>query len=174
MINLYLMETDGDQSAAAKTLLLKVLERDYNIQSPVIHHTEKGKPFLENGPCFSISHSRGYVGLAVGDSALGLDLELVRSFHEKLPKRIFSPGELEWFVSRRETKADFFTLWTLKESYYKYLGTGLTGFPNGTEFYKDKSWHLRDSQCIFSVIEEKNLLIAVCSDKQMMINLLWE
>lgn len=174
MINLYLMKTDRNQSEAAEELLKRVLSRDYHIEAPEILRTEKGKPYLTDGPSFSISHSRGYVGVAVGDSEIGLDLEEVRPHHDKLPKRIFSPGEYEWFCSRSETKADFFTLWTLKESYYKYLGTGLVGFPNGTEFYKDNNWRLKGSDCYFSVIEEKNLLIAVCSDKQIKINLLWE
>ena len=174
MINLYLMETSADQSETAKNLLLRVLDRDYDIKAQEILRTDKGKPYIINGPCFSISHSRGYVGIAVTDSDIGIDLEVVRPYHEKLPKRIFSPNEYKWFCSRRETKLDFFTLWTLKESYYKYLGTGLTGFPNGTEFYKDKAWHLKNNDCFFSVLEEKNLLIAICSDKQMKISLHWE
>lgn len=174
MINLYLTETQNDQSPAARALLLKVLERDYHIVDPEILTTGKGKPYIAGVPCFSISHSRGFIGVAVGDSELGLDLEVVRNYHEKLPKRIFSPGEYQWFLDRRETKADFFTLWTLKESYYKFLGTGLMGFPNDTEFYKDRSWHLSGSDAFFTVLEEKNLLIALCSDKQIRVNLLWE
>ena len=174
MVRLFLTYTDENQSEAARELLLKVLAQDYNMDSPEILCTEHGKPYIPGGPCFSISHSRGYVGVAIGDRELGLDLELVRPFPEKLPKRIFSADEHEWFLERRETKADFFTLWTLKESYYKYLGTGLPGFPNGTEFYKDKRWHLRDSDLCFSVMEEKNLLIALCSDKQIDAKIIWE
>ena len=174
MIRLFLTKTDKNQSQEARRVLLSTLARDYGITAPEILYTEKGKPYIPGGPFFSISHSRGYVAVAIGESELGLDLEAVRPFPEKLPKRIFSPEEYQWFLSRRETKADFFTLWTLKECYYKYLGTGLPGFPNGTEFYKDQCWHLKDSDLYFSVLEEKNLLIALCSDKQMEITLIWE
>lgn len=175
MIHLYLKETREDQSQEARNLLRKALKNEYNITEMNIRTGEKGKPYLSDGPCFSISHSRGFVGVAVSDEEIGMDLELVRAFHEKLPERIFSASELAWFRERRETKVDFFTLWTLKESYYKFLGTGLLGFPNGTEFYKTgKQWYLKGDDRAFTVLEEKSLLIAVCSDKQTDIRIHWE
>lgn len=174
MVHLYLLETEENQSQAAKALLYKVLARDHHCENVEIMYTDQGKPYLPEGPYISISHSRGYVGVAVADHEIGLDLEVVRPYPDKLPMRIFSPEELSWFRSRQETKADFFTFWTLKESYYKFLGSGLRGFPNGTEFYKDRAWHLRDCSLNFTVLEEKNLLIALCGDKQIHVNLLWE
>ena len=71
-----------------------------------------------------------------------------------------------WFEGRGQTKIDFFTLWTLKESYYKFLGTGLPGFPNGTVFEKKGEWKLRDSGLYFKVLQENNLLLTVCSQEQ--------
>ena len=77
-----------------------------------------------------------------------------------------SAAEHAWFLRRGELKQDFFTLWTLKESYYKYLGTGLRGFPNGTEFYFDGSWRLRGEELWFHSWLEKNLLMTVCCHEQ--------
>ena len=111
------------------------------------------------------------MALAIGEHNMGLDIEAVRSFHQRVPERIMSREEYDWFCSRGELKRDFFALWTLKESYYKYLGTGLRGFPNDTDFYFDgKQWHLEGERLSFRVMEEKNLLMTVCSHEQEAIN----
>ena len=166
MIDIYLSHTDEKESPAARRLLLQVLEKEYAISEPAIQTGQQGKPYLENGPCFSISHSRGNIAVAVSRREVGLDMEQVRHYHEKLPRRIFSKEELLWFEGRGQTKIDFFTLWTLKESYYKFLGTGLPGFPNGTVFEKKGEWKLRDSGLYFKVLQENNLLLTVCSQEQ--------
>jgi 4'-phosphopantetheinyl transferase len=169
MIKLYLRQTELPQSQAAHALLEEVLGR----KTLGLQYGPQGKPYLPEGPQFNLSHSRDVVGVAVSDRPVGLDLELVRPFLEKLPGRIFSPVELKWFRERGETKLDFFTLWTLKESYYKFLGTGLPGFPDGTEFYFDGAWQLKDSGLWFSVKAEKNLCIALCSDAEEKISVEW-
>lgn len=167
MIHLYLKTTEGKESVAAHELLEFVLKEVYGISEPRLELGEHGKPYLSHGPEFNISHSRGYVAVAFSDTPVGLDVEVVRPYLEKLPERIFSPEELEWFQRRGRTKVDFFTLWTLKESYYKYLGTGLTGFPNGTKFYQEnKRWKMGDSGLYFKVVEEKNLSLALCSQRE--------
>lgn len=170
-MELYLLETDGPQSQAAHALLARVLRGTYGITQPEFIIGPHGKPYLENGPHFSISHTRGAVALAIGENNMGLDIEAVRSFHQRVPERIMSREEYDWFCSRGELKRDFFALWTLKESYYKYLGTGLRGFPNDTDFYFDgKQWHLEGERLAFRVMEEKNLLMTVCSHEQEAIN----
>lgn len=176
MIKVYITMASGNESEAAHRLLNEVLSREYGIYKPELVLGPWGKPAVTNGPAFSISHSKGYAALAVGEKPVGLDLELVRPYMEKLPERIFSPGELDWFRSRYSTKVDFFTLWTLKESYLKYLGTGLTGFPNHTDFYQDrgKQWHLRGENLSFQVFEEKKLLLTVCSQEKEEIRILWQ
>lgn len=168
MIHLYLTAASGGESETAHKLLSDVLGEKYGISQPQLSYGPQGKPFLPGGPHFSISHSRGQVALAVSDAPLGLDVEVVRPFLEKLPQRIFSPQELRWFQARFSTQVDFFTLWTLKESYYKYTGTGILGFPNGTDFYQDeqRQWHLDGQKLWFHVLEEKKLLLTLCCQKK--------
>ena len=166
-MDLYLLETEEPQSQAAHELLSRILREQYQISQPELMIGPHGKPYLEGGPHFSISHSRGMVAVAIGDSNMGLDIEVIRRFHQLVPQRIMSRREYEWFCSRGELKRDFFTLWTLKESYYKYLGTGLQGFPNDTEFFYDgQQWKLLGEELRFQVLEEKNLLMTVCSHEQ--------
>lgn len=166
-MELYLLETDEPQSQAAQRLLSRILREQYQISKMELLLGPQGKPYLENGPCFSISHSHGMVAVAIGDSNMGLDIEVVRRFHQLVPQRIMSRREYQWFCSRGELKRDFFVLWTLKESYFKYLGTGLQGFPNDTEFFYDgRQWRLSGENLVFQMLEEKNLLMTVCSHEQ--------
>ncbi len=166
-MNLYWMETDAPKSPAAHALLEQILLEQYQIAQPKFVQGAYGKPYLENGPYFNISHTRGAVAVAIGERNMGLDIETVRSFHQLVPRRIMSRTEYDWFVGRGELKRDFFVLWTLKESYFKYLGTGLRGFPNDTEFQFDgKRWSLAGESLCFQMLEVKNLLMTVCSHEQ--------
>lgn len=168
MTKLYLRETEESQSPAVHGLLEEVLVTDWGVVSPKLETGPYGKPFLTAGPHFSLSHSHGAVAAAVSDRPVGADLERIRAFPEKLPGRVLSPGEQKWFTARGELKRDFFTLWTLKESFLKYLGTGLRGFPNDTEFYEAAGrWRLRGSELKFSVFLEKDFLAAVCGEEEM-------
>ncbi len=173
MIHIYMTKEAEDPSQVAHEMLRKVLATEYGIGEPEILYQPQGKPYIPGGPCFSISHSRGCAAVAISDQPLGLDVEAVRPVHERLPERIFSRGELEWFRRRGSLRADFFTLWTLKESYYKYVGSGLPGFPNGTDFYFDGSWHLRGENLWFHTTEEGTLLLTLCGEKQSQVRIHW-
>ena len=88
------------------------------------------KPFLLDRPDFhfNISHSGPWVVMAWGNSPVGVDVEQVRPDTDvrKLAARFFAPEE-ESYVRAvpRESRDRFFEIWTGKESYLKYLGTGL-------------------------------------------------
>jgi len=90
---------------------------------------EKGKPFFSEAPdlAFSISHSGGMWACAFGDQPLGLDLQVFQdSPFERLSKRFFHPEEDQWLRSRDYGAADFFRIWTAKESWIKKTGEGLS------------------------------------------------
>jgi phosphopantetheinyl transferase len=82
---------------------------------------------------------------------------------------VLSPGEQEWYRSRGAQLGDFFTLWTLKESYYKFLGTGLPGMPNGTEFrLVGDAWTLQGcDDCHFFTWKSDKLVLALCSQDKL-------
>lgn len=166
MTELYIRETEEAGSPAAHALLEEILARDFGVAGPKMQKGPHGKPCLETGPQFNLSHTKGAVAAAISDRPVGVDLERVRDFLPSLPRRVLSNPELLWFRGRGEQRRDFFTLWTLKESFYKYQGTGLPGFPNGTAFYFDGTWRLRGSGLFFAVFEEKGFLAAVCGEEE--------
>ncbi|MBQ9082402.1 MAG: 4'-phosphopantetheinyl transferase superfamily protein [Clostridia bacterium] len=91
-----------------------------------------GKPFLPDAPdlCFSLSHSGRWAAIAWGNRPVGLDLETVapRPTAEALARRRFAPAEQAYLAAAPEGERllRFYRLWTAKEAYVKYLGTGLT------------------------------------------------
>ncbi len=103
-----------------------------------ISHDEKGKPFCKNHALsVSLSHSGAYIAVAVGQSAVGVDVERKRKFSLSVSRRWFRPKEHEFLTSlpEEERSRAFFRLWTLKEAALKYTGEGLAGGPETVDCF---------------------------------------
>lgn len=91
---------------------------------------KQGKPHLPDRPDvhFSLSHSGSRVLCALSEAELGCDVEGPRRCDLALARRFFHPDETAWLLSLppREQDAAFLRLWTLKESYVKAVGLGLS------------------------------------------------
>ena len=82
-----------------------------------------GKPYAENLPVyFSISHSADVVVCAVSDKEIGIDIEKIKPFNIKAAEKFATKKEIEHITSANN---GFFEIWTLKEAYFKCIGTGL-------------------------------------------------
>ncbi len=92
--------------------------------------TGKDKPVLTNQPdiFFNYSHSGKFILLGFGNHEIGVDVESERKNMIKVANRFFSEEEIEYLSSFHEKELDeaFCNLWTIKEAYLKYIGTGLT------------------------------------------------
>ena len=90
----------------------------------------EGKPWLPDRPGlhFSLSHSGELVLCSLSDAELGCDVETPRRVNAALVRRFFHPDEQRWLFSlpQGEQDAAFLRLWTLKESYVKAIGLGLS------------------------------------------------
>jgi 4'-phosphopantetheinyl transferase len=90
----------------------------------------KGKPVLKgnNDFHFNLSHSGKWVVMATSAHEVGVDVEQVKNAKYDVARRFFSPAEYQELESLEgEKKNDYFySLWTVKESYLKFLGKGLT------------------------------------------------
>lgn len=96
-----------------------------------------GKPaaWLADEPApvsFNLTHTRGLVAVAVStvpDLALGVDFEaLDRNVDLKVADSYFGPREVAWLMAcpDEDKPEGFLRLWTLKESFIKATGKGLT------------------------------------------------
>lgn len=93
-----------------------------------------GKPILmhDEGRSFSLSYSKDLAVLAVCQGAeIGVDIEWRhpdRSFLE-MARRYFFPGETRYLSGLQEDMLveEFYRIWTLKESWLKATGIGISG-----------------------------------------------
>lgn len=115
------------EDLGAELLLLAAL-RDLGlpVKEPLeIICGEGGKPALTGGPEFSLSHSGGRVLCALSDRPVGADLQQLRPYNPALAHRFFTAEEAAWLEVQREEELAFTLLWSLKESYVKFLGSGI-------------------------------------------------
>lgn len=113
-------------------LAFKGLEECFNLSSDdiIFSYGEKGKPMLKDSTnkFFNISHSGDWVICAISDKEVGIDIEKIKEARLNVANRYFTASEIKSLNSleAQEQNELFFTFWTVKESYLKYLGTGLT------------------------------------------------
>lgn len=115
---------------------------------------ENGKPGLPEGrlPHLSWSHSGTTAVLAAGDVEVGIDYEAFRGPRRKnlgaLVRRTCAESEAAWVLApgqgsdeaRKLLEDRFLRVWTAKEAFLKWLGTGLTRDPRSVEV-SVADWH---------------------------------
>ncbi|WP_300264868.1 4'-phosphopantetheinyl transferase superfamily protein [Microbacterium sp.] len=128
----YRFADDRRRSHVAGALIRRALARSG--EDPAGEHRlsagEHGKPFLPGAALhFNVSHAGDRVVCAVSAQNLGVDVEAVMWPGLDL-RKIFSPDERDYVEGGDivERARRFTRVWTLKESYIKYLGVGL-GLP---------------------------------------------
>lgn len=119
---------DASRYAAAHTALRSILANELACSPSDIQylHNAWGKPFLEHGPAFSLSHSGPLALIAVQpDLPLGIDIELQSK--ETSPDWFtdcWSPAELRR-MHQPLNAAQALRLWVRKEAVLKAVGRGL-------------------------------------------------
>ena len=139
-----------------------------------------GKPSFVYYPKihFSISHSGECWACVFFKEKIGLDIEKEKKIdHLKLAKRFFHPDE----AAIVHDSDSFFRLWTLKESYAKYIGKGIDEnfssisiLPNHKKNitgHQDLSWN-KNGVFFYSLILEKGYFLSVCSSREMELEIL--
>jgi 4'-phosphopantetheinyl transferase len=148
--------------------------------------TVYGRPFLTNDDdlarriSFNISHSEDRIVVAIAiDRLLGVDVERVMPIEdmEEVAKAFFSPQEVQALrgLPLAQRNARFLEYWTLKESYIKACGQGLSlpldkfwfQFPQaGTlQFNISNDLDADAQRWLFWQIESvPDYLVAVCSN----------
>ena len=92
---------------------------------------KQGKPVFRYYPeiHFSLSHSGDFAICSIGEVENGSDIEWVRSGKSRLAERFFAEEELAWIRkadSTGEQEERMFRIWTMKESFLKVTGFGMS------------------------------------------------
>lgn len=118
-------------SLGAGILLEEGLKR-LGVKDYQIELEENGKPFV-NGVFFNLSHSKEKAVCAFSNQQVGVDIEKVKTFSEALTKYVYNDEEIQYIKYRSKTTEEenrlFTLLWTVKESFMKYDGKGLSMNP---------------------------------------------
>lgn len=108
-------------------LLLGVVKNN-NIDIDNIEFSENffGKPFIRNEENFhfNISYSENVIIIATGKNPLGIDIEKKQKLDNDF-KEFFHISEQN-IILNSNNKYETLRYWTLKESYLKFLGLGLS------------------------------------------------
>lgn len=178
------LKNDNDKrcSLGAAIALDKALE-GYGLEERAMEYEfgSHGKPFLRYYPeiHFSLSHSKDYSICSIGIEELGNDIEWVRSGKDNVAERFFAAEELAWIknaVDSKEKDERMFQIWTMKESFLKVTGFGMSlslkDFAvimeeNGNiklhQTVDDKVYHIKEYALPLIFNEQAEYKIAVCS-----------
>ena len=126
----YPRKEDGLRCLAAGELLRITAEQELGAREYFVVADPGGKPRIAGQDTFhfNLSHSGNRVAIAWGDSPVGVDVQHMRMNrgNEELARRFFTREEQEYIFAQPERMQErFYQVWTGKESYLKYLGTGL-------------------------------------------------
>lgn len=160
----------------AKSELSKKLR--CNIEDIEFEKNKYGKLKVKgnNNIYFNISHSGDYVIVGMSDSEVGIDIEIYKDAkHETvdLAKRYYTEDEYNWILSFDEAERikAFYKIWTLKESYVKFAGKGLSISLSSFSFAFDGSnISLKKDNEIFNDVQfktydiEDSYMMSICYD----------
>ncbi|MCX6258161.1 MAG: 4'-phosphopantetheinyl transferase superfamily protein [Bacteroidia bacterium] len=132
-IDSFLHVEDALRSLAGDWLTRLVLSEKLhvNISEILIEHDKNGKPFNNppSGFHFNISHSGDWTVCSISALPVGIDIEKVQPIDLGIAKDCFTENEFETMTSYTDRTLQlnyFYDIWTIKESYLKAIGSGLT------------------------------------------------
>ncbi len=125
----FIYKEDKCRSLIGEILVRKIICQKLELSNDqiVFKTNSYGKPYLVGYPDFhfNISHAGDWVVCAVDKKQVGVDIEKIKPIDYKIAKRFFSKQEYQDLM-RKESLDYFYKLWTLKESYIKAMGKGLS------------------------------------------------
>jgi len=141
-----------------------------------------GKPFVQGSKTvyFNLTHSADVIVLAVTEEEgeIGVDVERVdREFEWRRVDSVLAPSEIEWIQENERIDPSsvyqrFFQIWTLKESYIKCTGEGMSRhlkklnfhvLPEHIQFLDSTNDARKTEEYYFeSYIYDSNFIFSIC------------
>lgn len=159
------------ETANGRELLRTAVQTECGINTDTltIEKGKYGKPYFSElkDIYFNISHSGEFVAAALGSSEVGVDIQTVRSVRDGLIEKLCDERERQFVQSSSDRDKAFITLWTLKESYIKAIGKGLSFPMNEVNFNLDgfcgeAQGKLSNREGSFFVKDFGEYVLAVC------------
>lgn len=164
----YYRPDDRKRSLGAGIIIKKILNEN-GLSECDLKYSENEKPVVDN-LFFNISHAGDYVVGVLSDCEVGCDIEKNDNAPLKIAEHYFYSSELDYIKTANDKNKVFFTLWTLKESYMKMTGRGMSlaldAFevaPTADGFILGKSQKKRG---FFRTMEFDGYIFSVCNEKE--------
>jgi len=131
-IKAFLRQEDKTRALVGQIMIRNAILDKLNIPNSTIRfeYNAYGKPALPGYPefHFNLSHAGDWIALAVDSQPIGVDVERIKDMDMDIAKRFFSKREYTDLMAKQPAQriSYFFDLWTLKESYIKAVGMGLS------------------------------------------------
>lgn len=120
MYKLYLKENVTSQKMLDEAL------KDNNINKYELTYNKLGKPYLKDKNIFfNISNKDNITVCVISNKEIGIDIEK-KTYNFKVAKKVFNSRELTLLDQALDKEKEFSRIWTMKESYSKFLGIGLS------------------------------------------------
>ena len=168
----YRMPDDRKRSLGAGIIIKKILNEN-GLSESDLKYSENGKPVADN-LFFNVSHAGDYVVGVSSDCEVGCDIEKIVSAPLEIAEHYFNGTEREYIKAADDKNRAFFTLWTLKESYMKMTGKGMSLsldsfeiLPAANGFVLGKS---PEKRCFFKTMEFGDYIFSVSNEKDFIIS----
>ena len=147
----------------SKDMALQYYSKSQNL---IVERGENGKPYFagENEIFFNGTHSKDLISVAMSDKLIGADGEYIkkRDFLG-IAKEYFSFNEYKLLKSSSKSEIDFYTLWTLKESYIKTFGKRIFDIKDSIEINLEERAVYNADNLFFATFSIDNCyIISVC------------
>jgi len=158
-IHKFFKKKDSEIFLISRYLLRNILAGYTNVKPAeiIIETSSFGRPRLKYPEVknfdFNISHSGDWVVIALDRNCpVGVDVEKIKPIDISIAKDYFAKQELEYLYADKRTELEnFYKIWTLKESFVKAIGEGMS--------CPLKSFHfeLRNKEKINIKIKKRNM-----------------
>lgn len=133
-INRLKFKKDKEARAISRYLLRKILSECLKIDAKTIKlvNDKYDRPILVLPKIknfhFNVSHSGDYIVIAISSNGrVGIDIEKIKPINLSVSDTCFTKNEIKYLYNKKGTEIErFYKLWTLKESFVKAIGEGLS------------------------------------------------
>lgn len=149
-IEVFINKKDKIRTLVGDILIRTIISKELGLSNGEIKFKNNlyGKPYLENYDNFhfNITHSEDYVVCTVGECPVGCDIEKIKDIdYETISKNYFTSYENKYITKNDlvDQLGRFYEIWTLKESYVKCCGIGLSLLLNSFSIKIDEDIGIR-------------------------------
>lgn len=132
-IEKFINKKDKLRALIGEILIRTIIAEELGIRNKniVFKKNQYGKPYLKDQLKFhfNISHSGDFVVCAIDNDPIGIDIEEVKFIeYKEIAKSFFTISEYNYIIKKdlKSSLSKFYEIWTLKESYIKQCGQGLS------------------------------------------------